>query len=236
MVVSSPGQKPNEMTSCEYASRVTGSSLELPLGRPENRVTARSNPCQKRCTGLVLPLNQPLNSSRHGVRPVEDVAEAADRVVIPGGVLGVLRERCLHRDAEGLFEDLDVDSEVAEQAMNLCVEGRDRNAAGQRERLRVAVSASDDERVVEEVDRELESRALVVEPPRRQPADVDVERDVPPVITRRRRREPHLAKDLAVQVERVLGRAPVGEVELREIHGLDVSHGVKSSVCRWLLR
>ena len=63
MVVSSPGQKPNEITSCEYASRVTGSSLELPLGRPENRVTARSNPCQKKCTGLVLPLNQPLNSS-----------------------------------------------------------------------------------------------------------------------------------------------------------------------------
>ena len=30
--------------------------------RSEKRVTARSKPCQKRCTGLVLPQNQPANS------------------------------------------------------------------------------------------------------------------------------------------------------------------------------
>src|SRR6185503_8198077 len=45
-------------------SRVTGSALELGLGRPEKRVTARSKPCQNKCTGLVLPLNQLLNSSK----------------------------------------------------------------------------------------------------------------------------------------------------------------------------
>lgn len=123
-----------------------------------------------------MPWNQPLNSSENGVRPVEDVAEAADRVVIPGGVLGVLRERCRHRDAEGLFENLDIDSQVTKQAMNLCVEDGNRNAADQRERLPPAVSTSDDERVIAEVDRELESRALVVQSPRRQPVDVDVEK------------------------------------------------------------
>src|SRR5438132_14008072 len=60
---SSPGQKPNEITSCEYASCVTESALDGGAGRPEKRVTARSKLCQKRWTGLVLPLNQPLNSS-----------------------------------------------------------------------------------------------------------------------------------------------------------------------------
>ena len=112
------------------------------------------------------------------------MAEAADRIVIPGGVLGVLRERCSHRDAEGLFENLDIDSEVTEEAMNLCVEGGNRNAADQRERLPAAISASDDECVIEEVDRELESRALVMESPSCQPVDVDIERDVPPVVSR----------------------------------------------------
>src|SRR5438132_9693978 len=60
---SSPGQKPNEITSCEYASCVTESALDGGAGRPEKRVTARSKLCQKRWTRLVLPLNQPLNSS-----------------------------------------------------------------------------------------------------------------------------------------------------------------------------
>jgi len=193
----------------------------LPLGRPENRVTARSNPCQKKCRHRArLAVEPAAELLENGVGPVEDVAEAADRVVIPGGVLGVLRERCRHRDAEGLFENLDIDSQVTKQAMNLCVEDGNRNAADQRERLPPAVSTSDDERVIAEVDRELESRALVVQSPRRQPVEVDVERGVPPVVPRWRRREPHLAEDLAVEMERVLGRAPVGEVELRQEHDL----------------
>src|ERR687891_323481 len=59
----SPGQKPKLMTSCEYASRVTASAFGIAGARvPLKRVTARSNPCQKRCTGLVLPQNQPANS------------------------------------------------------------------------------------------------------------------------------------------------------------------------------
>ena len=31
-------------------------------GRPENRVTARSNEPQKKCTGLALPTKRPRNS------------------------------------------------------------------------------------------------------------------------------------------------------------------------------
>ena len=69
----------------------------------------------------------------HGLGPVEDPPEALDRVVIPGGVFCVLRERSLHRDAERLLEDLDVDCDFAEQAMHLCIEGRDGNSAVERE-------------------------------------------------------------------------------------------------------
>src|ERR671932_195840 len=63
-MLGSPGQKPNEITSCEYDSRVTGSAPSSGgARRPENRVTARSNECQNSCTGLVLPQNHPENSS-----------------------------------------------------------------------------------------------------------------------------------------------------------------------------
>src|SRR5216684_4032680 len=62
-MLSSPAQKPKEINSCEYASCVTASASIGGAARPENRVTARSKLCQNKWTGLVLPLNQPLNSS-----------------------------------------------------------------------------------------------------------------------------------------------------------------------------
>ena len=52
-----------------------------------------------------------------------------------------------------------------------------------------------------------------VHAPCRQPANVDVERRVPPVISRCRGRHPDLAHDLDPEVKRVLGRLPVLERE-----------------------
>ena len=46
--------------------------------RPENRVSARSKLCQNRCTGLLLPLNQPLN--------VFNVSSANSKTVKPPDV------------------------------------------------------------------------------------------------------------------------------------------------------
>jgi len=60
--------------------------------------------------------------------------------------------------------------------------------------------------------------AVMVEAPGCESADVDVQRSVPPVVARCRRRQPDLAEDLAVQVQRVLCRAPVGQVQLRQCH------------------
>src|SRR2546430_1039071 len=60
----------------------------------------------------------------------------------------------------------------------------------------------------------------MMQPPCRQAAGVDVQPDVPPVVARRCRRQPDLPDDLAIEMQRVLGRAPVGHVQLRQRHGL----------------
>ena len=112
MVVSSPGQKPNEMTSCEYASLVTGSSLELPLGRLGEPGDGEIESVPEEMHRARLAVEPAAELLEDAVRPVEDPAEASYRVVIPGGVLSVLREGCRHRDAERPFENFDIDPEV----------------------------------------------------------------------------------------------------------------------------
>jgi hypothetical protein len=69
-----------------------------------------------------------------------------------------------------------------------------------------------DQGVIGEVERNLERRAAVMQAACRQAADVDVQRDVPPVVSRRRRRQPDLADDPGVQMQGVFGRMPVGQV------------------------
>jgi hypothetical protein len=92
------------------------------------------------------------------------------------------------------------------------VELRDRQPCAERERRGSAVRRPDDHGVIDEVDRDLERRVAMMQPPRREPADVDVQRHVPPVVARRRGGQPDLAEDLAVEMQRVLGRAPVGQM------------------------
>jgi hypothetical protein len=72
--------------------------------------------------------------------------------------------------------------------------------------------------VVDEVEVDLEGRVSFVQPSGGEAAHVDVEGNVPPLVARRRGREADLAHDLAVEVQRVLRRPPVDEVELGERH------------------
>ena len=70
----------------------------------------------------------------HGVRPVEDAAEALDRLSIPGRVLDVLGKRRRHRDTERLLLDLDVDAELGEHRVEAGVEVRDGHPVAELER------------------------------------------------------------------------------------------------------
>ena len=148
-------------------------------------MTARSRPCQNRCTGLVLPLNQPLNSSntesdQSRIRPKRAIASRSQDAWST-----ILRERRRHRHAERLLLDLHVDPELAEQRVEAGIELRDGQSVAELERLRATVGRSHGHGVIDEVEGDLERRVVVMQPSRLQPAHVDVERDVPPVVARR---------------------------------------------------
>jgi site-specific DNA recombinase len=67
--------------------------------------------------------------------------------------------------------------------------------------------------VIDKVDHDLERRVLVMQAPRRQTADVDVQRDVPPVVAWRRGRQLDLAEDLAVQMQGVFTRVSLTGID-----------------------
>ena len=148
----------------------------------------------------------------HRVRPVEDPPEALDRVSIVGGVLVVCRKWRGRLQPERQLADRDVDAEPKQDLVQLRVESRDGEPVDEGKRLHRAAVRADDEAVVDEVEVDLEGRAARrVQSASRQSADVDVERHVPPVISRRRRGHPHLADDLRPEVQRVLRRLPLFE-------------------------
>jgi hypothetical protein len=138
-------------------------------------------------------LNQPLNSSN---------------------TLSVQSRILLNRQAERMFFDLDVDLELAQRLMEKSVELRHRNTAVKGERPPTTVVCAHDECIVDKVEADLERRAVAMQSPGGQAAHVDVQRHVPPVIARGRCCQTDLADDLAVQVQRVLGWAPVSKVQL----------------------
>ena len=163
----------------------------------------------------------------HLVRPLEDVPEALDRISVVRGMLAVLRERSRHRHAEGLLADRDVDAERREGCVQLLVELGDREPVDELERLHFATVGRDHQAVIDEVEVDLEGDTSArVQATRRQPAHVDVERDVPPVVAWRGGGHPHLADDLRPQVQGLLRLLPrcqrkLGELpsRLRHDHG-----------------
>ena len=94
------------------------------------------------------------------MRPKRSIALA-----IPGRVLAVLRERRRHRHSERLLPDLDVDSELAQRRVEPGVEVGDRHTVGELERPAATVAGAHDQRVVDEVEVDLERRPVVMQPP-----------------------------------------------------------------------
>ena len=82
--------------------------------------------------------------------------------------------------------------------------------------------------MIDEVDGDVERRAAMMEAACRQAADVHVQRDVPPVVARRRRRQADLPEDLAVQMQCVFSCTPVGQMQLRQGHGLVPTNATSS--------
>jgi hypothetical protein len=130
------------------------------------------------------------------------------------------QDACRHRDAKRLLLDLDVDAELAEHFVDTGVEVRDRQPVSELEGPRAAVRGPDDQGVIEEVQGDLEGGVALMQPSGREPTNVDVERDVPPVVARRRRREADLPEDLAVEMQSVLRRPPVAQVQFGKCHGV----------------
>ena len=98
----------------------------------------------------------------NGVRPVQDAAEALDGLPIPRGVLEVLWEGRRRGDAERLLLDLDVDSERGERCVHTRVELCDGLATHELERLGSTVGCADEQRMVDEVEVDLERRATMM--------------------------------------------------------------------------
>src|SRR6185312_2423021 len=102
--------------------------------------------------------------------------------------------------------------------MDAVIEVRDRDSAGERKRPRATICRANDQGVIDDVDRDFEGRLAVMQAAGGEPAHVDIQRSVPPVVPRRGRGEANLAEDLTVEVQGVLGRAPVVHMELRKRH------------------
>src|SRR5471032_3005196 len=159
------------------------------------------------------------------VDPAENAPQALDLVRLIARVLAVFVKRRRHRHAKRLLADCNVDATTSEEVMKLAVEGGDRQPVCKRERLDLTAVGPYHKAVVDEVEVDAEGDASLVHPPRRQPTDVDVERDVPPVIVGRRRGQLDLAYDLGPEVQCVLRPPPFVVGKRRELDEPTRDHG-----------
>ena len=81
--LSSPAQKPNEISSCEYASWVTASASMGGAGRLGEAGDGEVEAVPEEVHRARLTVEPAAELLEHGVRPVEDTAEALDRFAIP---------------------------------------------------------------------------------------------------------------------------------------------------------
>ena len=99
--------------------------------------------------------------------------------------------------------------------MQLLVELGDGEPVDERERLHLPSVRRDDQAVIDEVEVDLEGDAVLrMHAARRQPAHVDVQSDVPPVVPWSGGGHTHLADDLRPQVQRLLRLLPPGQRKL----------------------
>ena len=184
---------------------------------PPKRVYARSRPCQKRCTGLDLPRYQPANSSSTSSVHSRMCQYRSTASRSYDAWSAILRERCRRWHGVGLLEDWNVDLQPSERRVQLLVEVGDGEPVGKLERLHIASVGRDNKAVIDEVEVDLESDAVFcVHAPGRQATHVDIERDVPPVVSRRGRGHAHLADDLRPEVQRVLRFLPLSQRKFRQ--------------------
>ena len=125
----------------------------------------------------------------HLVDPAEDAPETLDVVRLVARVLRVFSERRRHRHAERPLANRHVDAGASKELVELPVEFGDRQTVDECERLDLPTVVAHDEPMIDEVEVDTERDAVLVHAPGRQPANVDVQRDVPPVVVGRRRCE-----------------------------------------------
>ena len=217
--VSSPAQKPNEMTSCEYASCVDGIGVER---------AARS--AREARDGEVEAVPEEVHRARLAIEPAAELFEGGSvqsRMRPKRSIASRSHDACSTSCGNGVVigtpNGCSMISTSVPSSASLAWRRPSKSATGipspsSKARLRPSAVCTR-QGVVEEVKPDLEGRPAMMQAPCRKSADVDVEGCVPPVVLRRRRGKPDLADDLRVQVQRVLRRAPLSQVQLGERHG-----------------
>ena len=143
-------------------------------------------------------------------------------------MLAVFRERGRHRHPVRLLADRDVDPEGRKGRVQPLVELGDGKPVDELEGLHLSPVGRDHQPVIDEVEVDLEGdTAFCMHLARRQATHVDVQRDVPPVVSWSGGGHTHLADDLRPQVQRVLCLLPSGQRELGELSArpLGRAHG-----------
>src|SRR5665213_275944 len=137
----------------------------------------------------------------------EDLKKTPHCAGIVGRVPIILREPDRVRQFVWYLVDDDLDSDVGEIGHHGRVEARDR-LPGQSKLAREAVAGRDPQRMVDEVEVDLEVARAVRDRRGRQSSRGDIERYMPGVIEPGRAHESNLAGDLAPQVQRLIGFPP----------------------------
>jgi hypothetical protein len=158
--------------------------------------------------------------------------ERARRIGIVVSVLIVLSERDSGVYLVGLAHDVCFDAEMAERRERLAIKLGDRSGR-QRHRLLTAVTVSDRQHVVDEVELHVEHRIPVWNAAGGQSPGTDVQRHLPPVIYQRHMSHADLADDLSPHMQGVAGCRPFLHHQGRPLVGpRGVVHIVPSTVRR----
>ena len=165
-----------------------------------------------------LPRETGREPCQHVVGESENPPPALDGLCVIAVVEQVVGERRAVAKVERLRIDRHLDADILERAEELGVELRTRSPVAKREPGLPSLARQNPHTVLDEIELDLDAQIAVRHRARRHAARRDVQRHVPPVITERHERHAHLADDLAVPVQRLLGRLPVAVGKRRPAH------------------